>query len=116
VIENKKVRKEKDKEIRKEKKEITPSRDKVVPDYNRDDTISVCDESGNEAVSMFFPHTPLHAIPTPDTNFAFIFHPKLYFSRCYFPSLPFPVLSRFVLFLLALAALRLCHGVFPYIV
>jgi len=31
------VRKEKDKEIRKEKKEITPSRDEVVTDYNRDD-------------------------------------------------------------------------------
>jgi len=39
VNENKKVRKEKDKEIRKEKKEITPSRDKVVPDYNRDDIL-----------------------------------------------------------------------------
>jgi len=38
VIEIRKVRKRKGKEIRKEKKEITPSRDKVVPDYNRDDT------------------------------------------------------------------------------
>ena len=41
MIENKKVRKEKDKEIRKEKKEITPSRDKVVSDYNRDDNTRV---------------------------------------------------------------------------
>ena len=39
MIEIRKVRKEKDKEIRKEKKEITPSRDKVVPDYNRDDNV-----------------------------------------------------------------------------
>jgi len=37
VIENKKSEKRKGKEIRKEKKEITPSRDKVVTDYNRDD-------------------------------------------------------------------------------
>jgi len=37
MIENKKSEKRKGKEIRKEKKEITPSCDKVVPDYNRDD-------------------------------------------------------------------------------
>jgi len=41
VKENKKVRKKKDKEIRKEKKEITPSRDEVVTDYNRDDRAEV---------------------------------------------------------------------------
>ena len=37
MIERRKVRKENGKEIGKEKKEITSSRDKVVPDYNRDD-------------------------------------------------------------------------------
>jgi len=37
MIENKKSEKRKGKEIRKEKKKITPSHDKVVPDYNRDD-------------------------------------------------------------------------------
>ena len=37
MIESKKVRKENEKEIGKEKKEITPSRDGVVTDYNRDD-------------------------------------------------------------------------------
>jgi len=39
-----KCEKRKGKEIRKEKKEITPSREKVVTDYNRDDTEKgVCD-------------------------------------------------------------------------
>jgi len=37
VIENKKNEKRKGKEIGKEKKKITPSRDKVVTDYNCDD-------------------------------------------------------------------------------
>jgi len=37
VIENKKSEKRKGKEIRKEKKEITPSHNKVVSDYHCDD-------------------------------------------------------------------------------
>ena len=34
-----KVRKEKEKKQKERKKEITPSCDKVVPDYNRDDSL-----------------------------------------------------------------------------
>jgi len=41
VIEHKKSEKRKGKEIRKKRKEITPSRDKVVTDYNHDDNMLV---------------------------------------------------------------------------